>query len=122
MPLRWTPWILVSTFVVAGVLDAVFWSPEDPLGPTFIPHGFVVGAMCFLWCKAHARNAGMKPPSGSALLCGLVAPVGIPLYLLRSQGWRKGWPRALKAILVGVAALVLYQVSFSGAAWLVYYR
>src|SRR5687767_8274750 len=105
MPLRWIPWILVLTFAVSGFLDAVLGTPSDPLGPTYIPHVLVVGVLCFSWCKVHARESGIPSPSGSALLCGLLPPVGVPLYLLRSQGWRRGWRRAVKALLVGALAL-----------------
>jgi len=120
MPLRWIPWIVVLTFVVSGSLDAVFWTPEDPLGPTYIPHAIVVGALCFFWCKTHAREAGTELPSGSALLSGLLPPIGVPLYLLRSQGWKRGWLRATKALLVGALALILYEASFRMTTWIVH--
>jgi hypothetical protein len=120
MTLRWIPWIFVVTFAVSGLLDALYWTPNDPVGPTFIPHAFVIGAMCLLWCKGHAREAGIRLPSGSALICGLLPPIGIPLYLVRSMGWRRGGLSSAKALLTGVLAYGLYEVAFRITARLVY--
>lgn len=103
--------ILVATFPVVAVLDIFSYDPSEPLPPTTIPHGLVLGALCFFWCKAHARERGQTPPSGSALLSGLVAPIGVPLYLIRAKGVKAGLYSSGKALLVGVGCAAVYYVA-----------
>jgi hypothetical protein len=80
----------------------------EPFPPTTVPHALVIGVLCFMWCKSHARGLGVAPPSGSALLCGLFAPVGIPVYLVRVKGLKAGLVSSFKALLIAVAAFASY--------------
>jgi hypothetical protein len=72
-----------------------------------LPHTFIIGAMCFFWCKSNARERGITPPSGTALLSGLVAPIGISAYLVRTWGWKAGLPKVGKAFLFGIVAVAM---------------
>jgi hypothetical protein len=72
---------------------------------------FILSVACsvllFVWCKADAAARGIDPPSPSALLVGLLAPVGVPYYFFRSMAWPAACWATVKAICYAVSIFVL---------------
>ena len=99
--------LALLTFPVAGALDVLLIKPGDSFGPMVWPQSMTLMVLCFLWCKAHAHARGVEPPSGAALLCGIFAPLGIPLYLFRTKGLRGGAISTSKVVAVAVLAVAL---------------
>jgi hypothetical protein len=102
--------ILVGSFFVAGVAEPFVAKPGEPLSVAAFVHSLVIAVICYAWCQADAMARGISLPSGSALIAGLLPPVGIPLYFFRSRPWRAALIASLKAL----AALVAMLLVFSG--------
>jgi hypothetical protein len=84
--------ILVAVLGVVVLLACI-----DRLWPTVIETDALdllvaaIFAVCaFAWVKVDARARKIEAPRGAALLAGLVIPVGVPIYLLRALGLRRG--------------------------------
>jgi hypothetical protein len=75
--------------------------------------GIPTTVLIYLWCKAEAAERGARPSAGLTMFAVVLAPVGMPVYLLRT---RRPLRAALKALLkafgfylVAVAVLVLSE-------------
>jgi hypothetical protein len=97
--------VLGASFFIAGVVEALEPSSSQPMGSIAVVHTVIIAIISFAWCKAHAASRGIIPPSGSALLVGLLPPVGVPVYFFRSMPWKTALLATLKAI--GFLALAL---------------
>jgi len=101
------PLIAIAAFFAAmGAALPHLRDASDERGLSFIL-SVACSVLLFVWCKAHAAARGIDPPSPSALLVGLMAPVGVPYYFFRSMAWpAASWAMA-KSIcyFVGILAL-----------------
>ncbi|RQO56571.1 rard protein [Variovorax sp. KBW07] len=105
---RWILLALGLSFLVAGVADALL----PPLrGKDYsaldVAHAFLIGALCYAWCRADGLARGVIPPGRSALLAGVFPLLGIPLYFFRTRPWRRALVSTLWAIGFLLAGLVL---------------
>jgi hypothetical protein len=99
--------------IAIGVLFAAMGAEAPHLRDASEERGlsFIVSVPCsillFVWCKAHAAARGIDPPSPSALLVGLMAPVGVPYYFFRSMAWPAASWATVKSIcyFVGILAV-----------------
>lgn len=107
--------ILICAAAIAlllAVIDAL-WPEVVDAGTLDLVVAVAFGICAFAWVKADAAARKIEPPAGSALLAGLVIPVGVPVYLFRALGFRRGLWAASKALgfMLAVAigyVLVLY--------------
>ena len=100
--------ILVGSCFVAGFVEPFVARPREPFSAAAIVHTLVIAVLCYAWCKADAMTRGISLPSGSALIAGLLPPIGVPLYFFRSKPWRAALVASLKALGVLVAMLVFF--------------
>ena len=103
---------LIGSFFIAGVAEPFVARPGEPFSVAAPVHMIVIGILCFAWCKAHAMTRGIEPPSGSALLAGLLPLVGVPAYFFRSMPWRTATIASLKSIGVVVVMLGLFFIGY----------
>ena len=101
---------MVGSFFVAGLVEPFVAVAGEPLSAGAVVHSFVIAVLCYSWCQADASVRGITLPSGSALIAGLLPPVGVPLYFFRSRPWRTALMASLKAL----AAVVVMLSVFSG--------
>ena len=87
----------------------------DALQPTLaasgaldLPAAAVFAACAFAWVRADARERRIEAPKGSALLAALVIPIGVPVYLFRTLGFKRGSWATLKAIAFFGGAMLTY--------------
>lgn len=90
------------SFGLAGFIEGAF--PQTQ-GASFIIHSLFIAMMLFAWCGVHADENGIMPPNGAKLLCGLIGLIGVPFYLFRAFGFKKG---GYKFLLCVAAALVIF--------------
>ena len=67
--------------------------------------------MIFGWCIAHAKKFGNKPQLLMAVLCGVLPPIGVPVYLYSNFGFKNGSIKLLLAILF-FCLIVIVSVFF----------
>jgi hypothetical protein len=93
-------------FAAMGAILPHLRDASDERGLSFIL-SVACSVLLFVWCKAHAASRGIDPPSPSALLVGLMAPVGVPYYFFRSMAWPAASWATVKSIcyFVGILAL-----------------
>lgn len=109
-------WFLLGIAAVVGIADAFLPRGGGAYGALTFPLWVSTAILLFKWCKAHAHASGITEPSGSAALCGLLAPVGVPLYFFRGFGFKKGMAGSAKAI----GFYILFSLAY-GAANIVEY-
>jgi hypothetical protein len=75
----------------------------------------LIFALCaFAWVKADAEARGIEPPFGSALMAALMIPIGVPVYLFRALGARRGAWSSLKAFgFIVFAGAIYFGVSYA---------
>ncbi|MFH0129703.1 rard protein [Variovorax sp. VaC1] len=105
---RWVLLLLGASFFVAGVADA-FLPPLRGKDYTVVDvvHAFVIGALCYTWCRAEALARGVVPPGRSALVAGLFPLLGLPIYFFRTRPWRLALVATLWALGFLLAGLLL---------------
>lgn len=96
-------WLLI---VVTAAADMARTLPAGPTSQVLAFQWMLNAVILFGWCKAHARKLGVVEPTGSALLCGIVPPVGVPLYFYRTFGFKQGTVKTLKAL--GFLVLLIF--------------
>src|SRR5690606_29000061 len=87
--------IVVVLLVALFAFKDALWPTTDGGWDFIMALAFAICA--FAWVKADAAARQIEPPAGSALLAALIIPIGIPVYLLRALGFRRGSWATLKA-------------------------
>lgn len=97
MVTRWFLSALGIVWAISGLVEPHLPEFREPFSAVGMIQGILTALLLFGWCKAHARAHSIEPPTGAALLVGLIAPIGVPYYALRGFGLRAG------ARLIGLA-------------------
>lgn len=103
---------------VALALIDTLWLPVSAGPGSFDFVASLSYAFCaFAWVKADAEARAIEAPRGAALLAALMIPVGVPVYLFRALGARRGAWATLKAfgfmaVLLAAYLVVSYAVGF----------
>lgn len=101
---------LFLTFPIASVVDTYFKLFKGIEGVSYLPHIFIMGVCCFVWCKLHALENGVEVSNFHPLFCGLFAVIGIPYYAYVKFGFKKGIVLIGKAILLFVISTLAYSL------------
>jgi hypothetical protein len=110
--------ILAAAIAIAVILalTVIFWPAAAYSHALDLPASVAFGVCAFIWVKAHANARQVEPPPGVALLAGFIFPVGVPVYLFRALGFRRGLWATLKAAGFMVAVVLVYvSVVYLGA-------
>lgn len=102
--------LLLVSFVVAGIVENLSINGHRPAYELAVVHAIAIAILLFAWCKAHARFNNIAEPGLSAILTGLIAPIGVPLYFYRGFGFKQGSIKTLKAIGFFLAAMLVYEI------------
>jgi hypothetical protein len=107
--------IVIAIVVMMALIDTLVPWAATHVGEASMIESVILAFCAFAWVKADAQARDTQPPVGSALLAALIIPIGVPLYLFRALGARRGAWSSLKAfgfifcvasIYVGVAYAV----------------
>lgn len=91
--------LLLISFLISGVIDGAFPQFVDA---NFLLHTLLIGILLAVWCACHADDNNIEPPRGAKLLCFLIGFIGVPFYLFRAFGFKKGGVK----LLIGLAFTV----------------
>jgi hypothetical protein len=101
--------ITLGAIVAMALFDSlVLWSTTHASSVDLVS-GVVLAACAFAWVTAGARERKIGSRGGSALLAALIIPVGIPVYLFRTRGFRRGFLSSLKAFGFMAIAIAIYM-------------
>jgi len=101
--------------MMSGVIEGAYPKSADAF--IFI-HMIFIAIFMFSWCGKHAEEHDIIPPNGARLWCGLLALIGVPIYLFKAFGFKQGGLKVLIGIGVLSVTLILYIGSFSLAEFL----
>ncbi|MGF6347017.1 hypothetical protein [Variovorax sp. W2I14] len=101
---------LVVLFASMGAIDCLMAKPGSP-SPLAVVYALVFAALVFGWCKAHAAARGNDPPAGAAIMAAFLAPIGVPLYFLRSMPVGQALWSSAKALLFFAGLLAIHTVT-----------
>ena len=105
--------VIVIVFRMALIDTLLPWAATH-VGEASMIESVILGLCAFAWVKADARARELKPPVGSALLAALIIPIGVPVYLFRALGVRRGALSSLKAFgFILCAAAIYVGVSYA---------
>ena len=93
--------LLGASFILFAIAEQ-FIDPQV-LRASALAHGFIIGALCYAWCRAEAWERGKLSPGRSALWAGLLPIIGVPVYLFRTRGAKRGLISTGKALLLLLA-------------------
>ena len=99
----------VASFVISGMAEAVL--ATDAADTASFIHVFVIAVTCFAWCRADVMERNIPAPVGSAILCGVLPALGVPLHFFRTRNFRSALIATLKAIGVFVVSILLYALT-----------
>ena len=99
---------IVASWPIAGLIEPFTPSYGRAYNEVTLVHSVVLAFLLFAWCKEHATARGIKPPTGAAVLCALIAPIGLPYYFFRSYPWRRALRSLGKALLILLLCIFLY--------------
>lgn len=100
-------WLVV--YAVLGVISGVTGLAEKNPQASNLLAGLPTSVLIYLWCKADARERQLVVPSGYTMFATLLAPLGMPVYLIKT---RKPLRAALMSLLkalgffIGVSMLM----------------
>jgi len=100
--------LIAVSFLASGVAEGYMALLGRVLNEAAVAHLFVLAVLSFAWCKADVSARNIKEPSGSALLVGLIALVGVPLYFFRSRPTKDAALATARAVAFFVLCGALY--------------
>jgi hypothetical protein len=104
-------WLAVS-FVASGIVDVTMSDPSDTFGVSYFPHLVIIMVLSFAWCKYHSLEKGVSVASWNPLVVGLLPPIGVPIYLFRSFGFRIGSKMLAKFVAYVLLVCLLYLIPY----------
>ena len=93
-PIIFLIFLLITTAVISFIREVV--EIEHQVSNTIYWASNLI--FIYFWCIFHAENNNIKKPHFKALLSGVFAPIGIPIYLYSSFGFKSGSIKILKTI------------------------
>jgi hypothetical protein len=87
----------MSYLVAMSLFDELVRLSSTQARESDLVSAVVLGLCAFAWVGFDARERNIELPGGSALLAFLFIPVGVPVYLFRALGLRRGFRGSLKA-------------------------
>ena len=106
--------VALGLMVAMALFDTLVSSPMTNPGALDLVWGLGLAFCAFAWVKADARERNIDAPAGSALLAALIIPVGVPIYLFRALGLRRGLFGSLKALGFMAIAVLTYLAIAAG--------
>jgi hypothetical protein len=104
--------VVLCIVVAMAILDSLLFSSAQSPGPLDLVWSLAFSICTFAWVKADCREREAKVPAGSALLAAAIIPLGVPIYLFRALGMRRGLWGSLKALgFIAVAALLYMGIA-----------
>lgn len=103
--------LMVATWATMGLIDAHLTLAPQSISPFALPYGFAIAALIYRWCHAHAAARGIEPPYGLSVIAAFWAPIGIPLYFLRTLPLLAAGIAILKSVVFSVVLLCIYVLS-----------
>ena len=107
---------LASVYAFTGLLEPHMPDSGQPMNSATVAQALVAAALLFFWCKAHARERGVKPPSASPQLVAIVTPIGVPYYAFGALGPKAGAALILKSIGLLLLLTFLYGICYEISA------
>jgi hypothetical protein len=109
---RTTLILLATSFLVAGVVEAFLSKTSGPYSAGEVVHIVVIAILTYVWCKQDAQSRGTVPPIGAALLAGVLPPIGVPAYFLRTRKLPQAAIAIGKTLLFLLGAGILLGVGY----------
>ena len=107
-------YLVLAIVVGSALVDTLLPWATTHVAETSMIESVIFGLCAFAWVKADAQARNIKSPAGSALLAALIIPIGVPVYLFRAFGARRGAWSSLKFFGFMFSAVVVYLgVSYS---------
>jgi len=97
--------ILYSSFPLAGLLESYYSNNETILLSIIVTHGLAIVMLIYRWCGEYSQEKNINEIGGVKLLAGFIPLIGVPIYLLRHFGFKKG-------SMLSVFALIYIIISF----------
>ena len=73
----------VASFAISGIVEGLFgWEDESIV---ILIHGLLITVICYAWCKADMSERKISGSVATAVFCGVLPPVGIPVYFFRTR-------------------------------------
>jgi hypothetical protein len=101
-------YLVIAIVIGMALVDTHLPWATTHIGAMNLIGSLILGLCAFAWVKADARARGIEPPPGSPFLAALIIPIGVPVYLFRALGARRGAWSSLKALGFIFSALVIY--------------
>jgi hypothetical protein len=93
-------------YLLLGVLSGVTGLSDKDVQVANLIAGIPTSILIYLWCKADARERQILVPSGYTMFATLLAPLGMPVYLIKTR-------TPLRAALVGMVKALCFFVGVS---------
>lgn len=90
---------LFTFLLIVAVFEALREVPDINLNIVNYSYWIMYTLTIFGWCIAHAKKFGNKPQLLMAALCGVLPPIGVPVYFYSNFGFKNGSIKLLFAIL-----------------------
>ena len=103
---------MAAVWLGAGIVEPHLPHAGQSFNVVGVIQTLVFSFLLFGWCRTHAESHNITMPTGAAAFSALLPPFGVPYYLLRGFGWRKGSLLVLLAAGLLVGFVLLYVVSF----------
>lgn len=102
--------LCLATFIIIGTVTAMdFESSSFYLGMRIVSL-VIIGLFVFAWCTFHAAENNINYTGLYRYLAAIFPIPGVPIYLFRFFGLKRGGIMFIKSILVFAALIVCYKV------------
>ena len=102
---------LIAFILVVAVFEVLREVPGINLKIVNYSYWIMNTLVIFGWCIAHAKKFENKPHLLMAALCGLIPPIGVPVYFYTNFGFKNGSIKLILAILF-FCLIVIISVFF----------
>jgi len=95
------------SFLVFGFFEAVFSAHATALS---LIHGLILILSAVFWCSYHAEQNDINIPKGAIVLCIIIPILGLPYYLFRGFGFKRGGLKFLLLCLFTTVSFATYLI------------
>jgi len=101
--------LCLVTFLIYGTVTAMDFESKSIYSVMLIATPVIFGLFVFAWCTYHAAENNISYTGLYRFLAAIFPIPGVPIYLFRFFGLKRGGVMFIKSVLVFAAIIVCYK-------------
>ena len=108
--------LFIASFAISGMVEGYFGLHGE--SAVAFTHVLAIAVICFAWCRADIAERDIAAPTGSAIFCAVLPPLGVPVHFFRTRRVGPALVATAIAFAVMLASVLAYSLMLGAGEYL----